>query len=213
VLLAAFALLPVASCAEGTTADDFGTPTSTSGSSGTSGTGGGASSSGVAGNCSPSPAENVGPSCDAPVLLDNLVDTLADSTEVSGNGMPAGRELWLSFKGIDDIDTNGDEYHVDVRFLENPGNAYQMDVYRETCSDMVAAAETESFDWYTDFPTTDTDCTEFAPCGEGDCTAPPGEEGTNACEDNTADYFVRIMRSDGKASCEVWRIELSNGVY
>ena len=77
----------------------------------------------------PTPA-GLGSSCSGSIHMGTLRDRDGDRVTVTGKAAPAGREIWFSFQGEDDSDTSGDEYHVDVRFLENPGNAYVMDVYR-----------------------------------------------------------------------------------
>jgi hypothetical protein len=166
--------------------------------------------------CTPDPLpETVGRQCTAPIGLGALNDFSADVTTVTGNGMPAGRELWWSFVAMDDADTAGDEFHVDIRFLVNPGQAYEMHVYRGSCDavDQLAAGEKDSFDWYTDFASTSSGCTTTAPCGEGDCTPDPDTEGINTCNDDTATFFVRVLRTDGAESCDGFVLELSNGLY
>jgi hypothetical protein len=162
---------------------------------------------------SPSPA-GAGGSCGGAIGLGNLVDASAQAVTVSGNGAPAGRTIWWAFTGVDDADSNGDEYHVDVRFLANPGNAYRMDVYRGGCSagNRLVAGEAGSFDWYTDFAYTSNGCSVSAPCGEGNCAPSPGP-GRNSCSDDTAVYYVAVTRADGLASCDGFTLELSNGVH
>ncbi|MFH2008231.1 MAG: hypothetical protein ABI333_16730 [bacterium] len=166
--------------------------------------------------CTPDPLpETVGAQCTAPIGLGALNDFAADVTTVTGNGTPAGRELWWSFVAMDDADTAGDEFHVDVRFLVNPNQAYEMDVYRGSCNavDRLAVGEKDSFDWYVDQPSTSTGCTTTAPCGEGDCVPNPDTEGINTCNDDTATFFVAVRRTDGAESCDGFVLELSNGLY
>ncbi len=156
-----------------------------------------------------------GAQCNGAISLGSLTDASADSVTVTGNGAPAGREIWWSFHGVDDPDTNGDEYHVDVRFISNPGNAYEMAVFRGGCSgsNQIANGETDSFDWYTDFPRTSNGCSQGAPCGEGNCVAAPAPPGVNECNDDTAMFYVRVSVAAGTANCDVFSLELSNGVY
>ncbi len=157
----------------------------------------------------------LGDQCGNAISLGALTDANADLVTVTGNGAPAGREIWWSFNGVDDTDTNGDEYHVDVRFLTNPGNAYEMAVYRTGCgsSDQIATGETDAFDWYTDFPRTNNGCTQSAPCGEGNCVPAPAPPGANTCSNDTAMFYVRVRATTGLANCDVFTLELSNGVY
>ena len=58
-----------------------------------------------------------------------------------------------------------------------------------------------------------TGCTTTAPCGEGDCIPDPDTEGINTCNDDTATFFVRVLRTDGAESCDGFVLELSNGLY
>lgn len=201
-------LAALCGCAEGAT--DGGGQT---GTGSTTGVGGGS------GDCIPEPDPSEGgETCADAMSLGALADAAGDSVTVVGNALPSAREIWWSFLATDDTDTDGDEFHVDVRFLENPGEAYHMAVYRGNCSaDNLASdpEEKESFDWYTDFPTTDEGCTfeNEAPCGEGDCAPAPGEEGRNICDDDTTTFYVLVTRTDGEASCDGFELELSNGQY
>jgi hypothetical protein len=135
-----------------------------------------------------------GDSCGNAISLGALTDANADVVTVTGNGAPAGREIWWSFNGVDDTDTNGDEYHVDVRFMTNPGTAYEMTVFRGGCgtSDQVATGETDSFDWYTDFPRTNTGCSQSAPCGEGNCAPAPAAPAFNKPRRVTCGVFMNV---------------------
>jgi hypothetical protein len=166
-------------------------------------------------DCQVDPAPvSAGSACGSPISLGSLTDANADLVTVTGKAAPAGRTIWWSFSGVDDTDTAGDEYHVDVRFLTNPSTAYEMDVYRGGCAagNRLVAGEKSSFDWYTDFNRTSNGCTVSAPCGEGDCASSPGP-GQNSCTNDTATYYVGVRRTDGQASCAAFTVELSNGVH
>jgi len=169
------------------------------------------------GACDPDPMPaTAGAQCAAAIDVGDLSDVLGDHVNVTGNAMPAGREIWWMFRATDDLDTTGDEFHVDVRFLVNSNDAYEMDVYRNSCSavDLLCENTRGPFDWYTDFPTTDTGCSGPTPCGEGDCVAPPGDvEGVNVCEDNTSVFYVVVRRTDSVESCEGFTVEMSNGQF
>ena len=200
----------------GTASSGTGGNTSSGTATGTgTGTGTGSSSSGTGGCAAVPDTSAVGESCENAIPLGVLSDVGADLVTVSGNGVHSGGAVWWSFEGADDLDTAGDEYHVDVRFLSNPGSAYVMDVYRGTCAseDRLAGGEPESVDWFTNFATTDVGCSGPAPCGEGDCVPPPGGVGVNSCDDDTATYFVRIGPANGVGSCDTFELEMSNGVH
>ncbi len=170
--------------------------------------------SGPACDPDPMPATD-GDRCGTAIDLGVLGDVNADTMVVTGNSMPSGREIWWTFLAADDVDTAGDEFHVDIRFINNPGTAYQMDVYRGDCdaTSQLATGETFNFDWYTDFARTSVGCTGPAPCGEGDCVPTPGVEGANSCGDDSAVFFVRVTRVDGQPSCDTFHLEMSNGFY
>jgi hypothetical protein len=169
------------------------------------------------GACDPDPMPaTAGAQCAAAIDVGDLSDVQAEMVTVTGNAMPAGREIWWKFRATDDPDTAGDEFHVDARFLVNGNDAYEMDIYHNSCSaaDLICENIRGPFDWYTDFPATDTGCSGPPPCGEGDCVAPPGDvEGVNLCNDNTAVFYVVVRRTDGLESCEGFTMEISNGQY
>jgi hypothetical protein len=160
-----------------------------------------------------------GGSCLSAINLGTLSDVNQDLVAVTGNGVPAGREIWYVFLATDDFDTNGDEFHVDVRFNPNPGGAYQMHVYRNGCPGTgteLANGEIDIFDWYTDQNFTTSGCTIGAPCGEGNCVYPmpsPPTAGKNVCSDNTATFYVKVSRTDAAESCDSYTLEFSNGIY
>lgn len=169
------------------------------------------------GACDPIPMPaNAGGQCAAAIDLGDLSDVQAEVVTVTGNGVPAGREIWWKFRATDDLDISGDEFHVDIRFLVNTGDAYEMDIYRNSCSavDRICENTRGPFDWYTDFPATSTGCSGPAPCGEKDCVPPPGDvEGVNVCSDNTAVFYLVVRKTDGAESCDGFTMELSNGLY
>ncbi|HHH28466.1 MAG TPA: hypothetical protein ENK57_08990, partial [Polyangiaceae bacterium] len=166
--------------------------------------------------CLAAPAPiTTGNSCASAISVGSLTDANQDSVNVSGNVPVAGREVWYVFNAIDDLDTNGDEFHVDGRFLVNPGGGYAIDVYRGGCpgtGTQLANGETSSFDWFTDFNQTSAGCDGPAPCGEGNCTTTP-VPGANVCNDDTATFHVRVYRPSNTASCGAYQMQFSNGVY
>ncbi len=170
------------------------------------------------GDCDPDPLPvTAGASCAEAIDLGDISDVQSDVIIVTGPSVPAGRQVWWKFRATDDLDTDGDEFHVDVRFLVNSEDAYEMDVYRNSCSssDQVCTSVTGPFDWFTDFLATSTGCVGPTPCGEGDCLDPSGDqvEGLVACADSTAVFFLVVRRIDGLASCEGFTLQISNGLY
>jgi hypothetical protein len=104
---------------------------------------------------------------------------------------------------------------VDVRFGTNPLGGYEMDVHKGGCAPSYQLCTNIGgpFDWYTDQPTNDVNCSGDPPCGEGDCSPLPDVEGVNVCEDDTAIYYVAVRRVDGDASCDEYTLVVTNGVY
>ena len=170
--------------------------------------------------CQASPAPvTTGSTCATAIDVGPLSDSAATTVKQQGNIPVAGREIWYAFKATDDVDTAGDEFHVDVRFLVNPSTGYKMDVYRGGCpadsGEPIATGEAEATDWFVDFAkgaATPT-CTKTAGCGEGNCKpkASPGAT-WNECTDDTAEFRVRIFAS-GPPTCDAFDLELSNGKY
>jgi hypothetical protein len=163
------------------------------------------------------PSTDGGTQCSNAIDLGELSDVAQGLATAAGNGARTGGEVWYQFTASDDVDTAGDEFHVDVRFTANPGNGYVMDVYRNGCGGTaLGTAEPSTFDWYTDQNRTTSGCSVATPCfpsgnccGEGDCVASPGL-GENECQDNTATFHVRVYRTDSQPSCDGWALRLSN---
>ncbi|MFH2009460.1 MAG: MopE-related protein [bacterium] len=163
---------------------------------------------------SPTPATS-GATCGTAINLGTFTDNPASQVDVIGNTPFAGREIWYRFAATDDNDTIGDEYHVDVRFLTNPGNLYVMDVWEGGCpatGTQMANTENCCFDWYTDFNRTSTGCTISAPCGEGNCRA-TNQSGYNICNNDSKTFYVRIRHTAGQPMCTEYDLRVSNGVY
>lgn len=191
---------------------------SAGGQGGSAGGQGGTSTSGQGGTpvCDPVPdLADAGAECATAYDVGPLSDVAGDHVIVEGNGYAGDRQMWWSFEALDDEDTDGDEFHVDIHFIHNPDGVYRLDVFRNSCSPLyqIATAEPVAVDWFTDFPTTSQGCTLSAPCGEGDCTDFPSVEGKNRCNDNSARFYVRVTQADGVVSCRNYELEMSNGYY
>jgi len=166
--------------------------------------------------CQAQPPVLQGTACGSAISQGTLADVSAAAVTVQGNVPVAGREIWYSFIATDDVDTAGDEFHVSIRLLTNPGNLYRMEVYRNGCpgsgGTQLSSGEAQTTDWRVDFPTTSAGCSGGPlPCGQGDCTATP-VPGKNTCANDGATFYVKIY-SIGAASCGLFNLELSNGKY
>ena len=163
--------------------------------------------------CLASPPVADGANCGSAIVLASLTDASAQTITVSGNTPTVNRSVWYVFNGVDDVDTNGDEYHVDGRFTVNPGNGYRMDVFRGSCGGtQLATNESVAWDWYTDQNRTTVGCSVSSPCGEGNCKS-TNQANFNICNSDTSSYYVRVYRTGGAAYCGSYTIAFSNGVY
>jgi hypothetical protein len=162
--------------------------------------------------CVAAPSLDQGTACGSAIDLGDLADT-GQSQRVSGNAMPPGRDIWYRFRGVDAPDSACDNYHVRVLFLENPGDAFELTVFRGSC-DMAACSDMgfTDYNWATDFrQTIGGRLTGECPCYAAG-TAPRAD--VSLCTDDTTSYFVRVRRRAGAAvGCQSYSIELSNGLY
>jgi hypothetical protein len=160
--------------------------------------------------CTAFPPTDVGLDCANAIDLGDLSDS-GQTTMVSSNVMPQDRAVWYRFRGVDSADTACDNYHVRAFFAENPGDQYRLLVRRGSCTDMGCATPGTDYSWATDMRATiDGRLTGQCPCSTA--SSPPAD--VSLCEDDSADYFVRVERVDpATPSCDSYMLELSNGVY
>lgn len=163
--------------------------------------------------CVAEPARTEGVTCGAPIDLGDMADS-GDTMNVSGNVLPDDRQVWYRFRGVDSADTSCDNLHVRVQLTTNPDDTFGFQVFRGDCSSGTCSA-TEAytdFSWATDFRGT----VEGRLAGQCPCTAPGAGRtaDVSVCEDDSADYFVRVFRLAGKpVTCDGYTLEISNGVY
>jgi hypothetical protein len=164
--------------------------------------------------CKANTVEVSGAQCGGAFALGTLSDNNATVT-VQGNAVYADESDWYRFVGSDGPDGNWpggyfcDSYHVRVRFLWNPGNAYRFDVQRGNCAAAnQICVQSQDFSWRTDF------YENF----KGECPCHPQlaltAPGVQQCSDNSAEYFIRVYRDPAvPPSCEGYNLEITNGVY
>jgi hypothetical protein len=153
--------------------------------------------------------------CASAIDVGNLTDSAASVATVTGNMPVAAREVWYVLSAIDDLDTMGDEFHVDIRFDSASGSEFELAVYRNGCpgtGEELAIGEPDVVDWFTDQNYTTVACTTSSPCGEGDCSDMPSDT-ANLCEDDSATFHVRVTRVDAAPSCAPYTVTMSNGFY
>ncbi len=161
--------------------------------------------------CAAVPADGVAADCAGAQDLGELADT-GQMQLVTGNALPAAREVWYRFRGVDTADTSCDALHVRVQFLMNPDSAFEFTVFRGGCGVLpMGCADTgyQDFSFFTDF------LSGTGPGSTGECPcAPSPVPGANVCGDQSADYFVRVRRKpSAPLACAGYIVELSNGVY
>jgi len=162
--------------------------------------------------CVAMPPIDQGLACGSAIDLGNLDDS-GQTLTVSGNVMPDDRVIWYRFRGVDVADTACDNYHVRAQFTDNPGDTFELTVFRGDC-DTLGCEDMGYVDysWATDFAAT----IAGVPTGECPCTAAGGVPMADVaiCADDSADYFVRVRRRAGSAlACDPYTIELTNGIY
>ncbi len=154
---------------------------------------------------------------------------------VSGNVMPGEAGDWFKFKAVDGPDVGDcDSFHVRVRLLKNPGQAFIVDLYRGGCAgaNQVCKDQTDT-SWTTSYygkpygPQAKpgqgsgavTKSPQPLPAGECKCSTKkgasgPGQPGMNVCQDNTAMFYARVaLKAGAKPSCDYYKLEISNGSY
>ncbi len=162
--------------------------------------------------CVAMPALDQGAGCASAIDLGNLADS-GQMMNVGGNVMPDDRETWYRFRAVDSADTACDNFHVRVLFTNNPGDTFELTVFRGSCTavDCTDSGFTD-YNWATDFRQTIAGrLTGQCPCtGAGAATATD----VSVCADDSADYYVRVRRRAGSVlSCDAYTIEVSNGIY
>jgi len=162
--------------------------------------------------CTAMPGIGQGATCAAPIDLGDVSDT-GQTMTVTGNLLPEGREIWYRFRGVDTADTSCDELYVRVQFTTNPSDAYAFNVFRGACDTAACDAMLtyRDYTWASDFRQTIMGTLT----GECPCTTTASRmTNVSLCSDQTAEYFVRVVRLPGAAlACEPYVIEVTNGVY
>ena len=161
--------------------------------------------------CAASPGGGMGGSCGSAIDLGNLADSGATRT-VSGNALPAGREVWYRFQGVDNADASCDTFRVQAQLTANPGDAYRLTVLRGNCSASPSCMEfLTEYEWGVNLRSTiGGRLTGHCPCHSGS-GQPPANVST--CTSYTGNYFVRVTRKAGAAdACDEYTLTLSNGL-
>ena len=102
--------------------------------------------------CEVEPDEVPDQGCTDSLFVGDMPDS-GSLTSKTGKIVPAEDNDWFRFQAIDAMDMDDcDTFHVTVRFLKNPNDAYLFDVWAGGCTGMGnVCAETTYFEFFTDF--------------------------------------------------------------
>ena len=174
--------------------------------------------------CQLEPEEILTQTCGDATFLGNIGDN-GSATSATGKIVPVEDSDWFRIKAVDGADPEGcDTFHLKVRFLKNPNDAYQFDIYQGGCAGADnLCAETTLFEYFTDFH---ADTGEIGAPG-GECKCKPDAEHTvtpenykddtdattHQCKDQTSEYNIRVYRKLGTPiACDEYQIEITNGI-
>jgi hypothetical protein len=170
--------------------------------------------------------------CQTAVSLGTLTDFPSAVFGVASNE-PTGDGDWYRFDAKDVAQAGTDTFHVRVKFLDNPGGTYVIDLHYASCdADHRICSEAAEADWATDFIAPGN---KTAPPaipgpwavggGESDCRSDPDHtltptdfsddtsDTTHQCTDNSATFYLRVYVAPGKkVTCLPYKIEISNGI-
>jgi hypothetical protein len=165
--------------------------------------------------------------CSSATNMGEFADN-GSSTTVTARIVPANDVDWYKFTGVDGPDLLGcDTFHVRVRFLKNPNNAYWFRVFKGGCAASAnVCSETTTFSFRVDFNETnkpegsvgfgECPCKPDAKTGAGQTTptnyTDDTQPGVHQCTSQTETYYVEVSRKPGAPLiCDEYQLEISNG--
>ena len=153
----------------------------------------------------------------------DLLDNSAKNVQVTANLLSktnGSDSDWYKFHGVDGPDNvacgggnTGDNFHVRVRFTNNPAG-FLFNVWVDTGSSFASASNVCSgvSDW--------SDRYDFISgnagtgiTGECPCTFSDGVTDKNQCSTQSKHYWVEVFRPAGAFGCDNYTLEMSNGVF
>ncbi len=162
--------------------------------------------------------QGVGNSCEGALAIQSeFVDSEKTYVDITGKIIPYDDEDWYRVVARDDIaadrNNGGDNFHFAVYFINNPNDAYLIEIRETDCSNSnVKCINDTVFEWKTDFR---ADVVPGGPFeGENPCTTSciTNNFTTNCCNDNSKIYFIRVYRKQGAPyQCDTYTIRISNG--
>ncbi len=166
--------------------------------------------------------------CDSATASGEFGDN-GTSNNATGRIVPLGDVDWFKFRAVDGPDANScDRFHVRVRFLKNPSNAYMFDVYWGGCAGSNnLCSGTTFFEFFTDFHESFKEAPPSTK-GSGECPCKPytssqpdpsglhindTSEASRQCTDQSNWVYVKVYRKPGAtAICDEYQVEFSNAI-
>lgn len=163
--------------------------------------------------------QGVGNTCVGAVAIQGeFVDSSKNILDIVGNIIPFNDEDWFRVVARDDVNADrnngGDNFNFSVSFIDNPDNAYFLEIREADCSNAnVKCVNDTIFQWRTNFRA------DVVPGGyyEGENPCTPNCQSnnytTNCCNDNSRVYYIRIYRNpNAPYKCNNYIIRISNGL-
>lgn len=181
--------------------------------------------------CQKEASEVPNQTCSSATDLGTFADSGSSST-MTAKIVPVDDSDWFKFTAVDDTDPLGcDTFHLRVRFLKNPNNAYWFKVYRGSCTEASnLCTETTDFEYRTDFSEENRpdgaegygecpcklDANDGAVWPEGHSTPDnfldDTSEGVHQCSSQTSIFYIQVTRVPGATLiCDEYQLEVTNG--
>ncbi|MCX7944030.1 MAG: choice-of-anchor D domain-containing protein [Deltaproteobacteria bacterium] len=163
--------------------------------------------------------QGVGNSCAGALTIQGeFIDSARTSLDVTGKIVPFADEDWYRVVARDDVNSDrnngGDNFNFVVNFVNNPNNAYMLEIRESDCSNAnVKCINDTIFQWRTNFNADVISGGNFE--GENPCTSSCFSNNftTNCCNDNSRVYFIKIYRNPiAPYKCDSYTIRISNGL-
>ncbi len=163
--------------------------------------------------------QGVGNTCAGALAIQSeFIDSAQTYLDITAKIIPQNDEDWYRVVARDDINADrnngGDNFNFTVSFLNNPDNAYLLEIRENDCNNAnVKCINDTVFQWRTNFR---SDVVPGGPYeGENPCTTTcvTNNFTTNCCNDNSKVYFIKVYRNpNAPYQCDSYTIRISNGL-
>ncbi len=163
--------------------------------------------------------QGVGNTCEGALAIQSeFVDSAQNFVDITGKIIPLDDEDWYRVVARDDVNADrsngGDNFHFAVYFLNNPNNAYLLEIRENDCNNAnVKCINDTVFEWKTDFRQDVVPGGQYE--GENPCTTSciSNNFTTNCCNDNSRIYLIKVYRnSNAPYNCDTYTMRISNGL-